>query len=394
MPDNTQANIVLIVGGFYCSNWDEVSIDSDLEVPADSWSLTLYSPAVDGLPDAIQRGALIELRYENETVLKGVVDRIQEPLSRQGGRLTLSGRDLVAVLLDNSVPVLVQQQVTIEELALKWVLTDFSSVIHNFLFLRELDQLQNLVAIEPSESIWSALTKAAESVGQYIWIDAAGTLIIGNPFTQPQPAAQNLIINRHGNDNNVLSAEYIEDIAEEYSDVVVLGQDNQTQASFYATATDQNYGEVYTGQDLTPSAANQPDPPEYIGRTQQILPYRRRKIVLDSLADTAEQANARARKLMQDGNLSAYSLNCEVEGWKCQIGKVWSAGWAVQFDSDVMSRRVTGDWVIMGRTLRLSRASGKTTQLRLKRQQFWMQPIAPSPQSEQDDAEPVIDEVY
>lgn len=396
MPDN---NIELIVGGFVCTSWDSVSIDSDLEIPADSWSLTLFNTESGVLPPQVQGGQIVELYYRGQPVLKGVLDRVQESVSRAGRRVTLNGRDLAALLLDNAVPVTVQQKITIKQIVLQWVLTDLGNYISDVLFADQLDKLQNLVAIEPSESIWSALTKAAESIGQYIWVEAGGALIIGNPFRPKQgvltqPPIPILRLKRDDSTNNVLSAEYTEDATELYSEVVVLGQETQSQAAFYSTATDESYGETYTGQDLTPSAADQPDPPEFVGRTQRITATPRRKIILDSLADTAAQAAQRAEKLMQDGQLSAYTLQVTVAGWTCPTGQVWTTGWTVKFDSDVMAARVSGDWVVMSRTLELSRASGKITQLKLKRQQFWMQPIAPSPQSEQGDTEPFIDEVY
>lgn len=394
MPDNS---IELIVGGFVCTAWDSVSIDSDLEIPADSWSLTLFNTDAGVLPPQVKGGQIVELYYRGQPVLKGVLDRVQEFASRAGRRVTLNGRDLAALLLDNAVPVNVQQKITVKQIVLQWVLTDLGSYITDVLFADQLDKLQNLVAIEPSESIWSALTKAAESLGQYVWVEAGGALIIGNPFRPKQgvltqPPIPILRLKRDDSTNNVLSAEYTEDATELYSEVVVLGQEAQSQAAFYSTATDESYGEVYTGQDLTPSAADQPDPPEFVGRTQRITPTPRRKIILDSLADTAAQAAQRAEKLMQDGQLSAYTLQVTVAGWTCQTGQVWATGWTVKFESDVMAARVSGDWVIMGRTLELSRASGKITQLKLKRQQFWMQPIAPSPPSDSVDAEPFIDE--
>lgn len=397
MPDS---NIELIVGGFVCTSWDSVSIDSDLEIPADSWSLTLFNTDAAVLPERVQAGQIVALYHQGRPVLKGVLDRVQESVSRSGRRITLNGRDLAALLLDNSIKLEVQQQVSVFEAASRYFLADpvakFFNQAIRIHFPRSAELVERIIAVEPAESIWQFLSKAAEIMGQYIWVDAVGDIYIGNPFKQPQPPVPLLLLNMGGQSNNVLSAEYTEDATELYSEVVVMGQENQTQATFYATATDQTYGEVYTGQDLTPSAADQPNPPEFVGRTQRITPTPRRKIILDSLADNPEQAAQRAEKLMQDGQLSAYSLHVTVAGWTCPTGQVWATGWTVRFESDVMAARAAGDWVVMGRTLELSRAGGKITQLKLKQQQFWMQPVAPSPESVSDDpnAEPFIDGVY
>ena len=75
---------------------------------------------------------------------------------------------------------------------------------------------------------------------------------------------------------------------------------------------------------------------------------------------------------MADAWLDATDLTLPVSGWT-HNGQSWRTGWEVSFDSNVLTRAV-GDWVIYGRTLQLSRANGKTTELRLKRTDDWMQP--------------------
>jgi prophage tail gpP-like protein len=377
-------NITLIVGGQQCSQWDDISIDSDLLIPADAWSVTLFNPPADPLPSTVFKGAVVEITYNGQTILKGTIDRITDSVNRQGYRLSVSGRDVVGVLLDSSVPVIVRQQITLSDIVGQYILTDLGELIHDIAIDQGVDYTSTKVAVEPSESIWDAIVKAAESAGQFVWADATGAIRIGNPFNKRQPKTPNLIMRRAGQNNNVLSVEYAEDITSQYSTVIVLGQDNSTQASFYAT--EDNLPDTYTGQDLTPSKKDQPDAPEYTGKSTQKLPYLRRKIVLDSLADNDDQAVKRARKIMQDGNLSAYSLNVEVDGWTCATGQIWTTGWTVNYQSDVTRKVANGTWVIMGRTLKLGR-NGKTTQLRLKRKQYWMQPVAPLPPDNQDDAE-------
>jgi prophage tail gpP-like protein len=109
----------------------------------------------------------------------------------------------------------------------------------------------------------------------------------------------------------------------------------------------------------------------------------RRHIVLDTLADNDDQAAKRAQKLMLDGNLSAYTLTVDVAGWTCNTGHVWDTGWTVKYQSDVTRSAANGEWVIMARTLTLGR-NGKQTQLKLKRKQYWMQPVAPLPPSDDE----------
>jgi prophage tail gpP-like protein len=381
-------NITLTVGGYECKHWDEVSIDSDLEIPADAWSLTLFNPPENALPPAVKIGAVIDVSYRNQPILKGVIDRIPDVVNRQGHRLAITGRDVVGVLLDNSVPLTVQQKVTLADIVGKYI-AEFSSIVQGLLVDKGIDYATAKTAVEPAESIWSAVVRAAEAAGQYIWAEPNGALHIGNPFNGRQPPIPTLYLNRDGSKNNVLSAEYTEDIADLYSQVIVLGQDNQTHRSFYAT--EENTDQTYDGQDLTPSKKDQPDTPEYTGKASQRLPYTRRKITLEALADNNDQASNRAKKIMQDGNLHAYTLTVSVVGWTCSTGQVWQTGWTVHYHSDITRPAANGDWVIFGRTLRLSRQTGKTTELRLRRKQYWMQPIAPVEQP--DAADPATEEM-
>lgn len=377
MPNNA---IRLIVGGFECTQWDDVSIDSDLEIPADAWSVTLFNPPTNPLPATFRVGVLIEIFIENQQVLKGTIDRIADRVTRQGYMLSVSGRDVVGVLLDNSVPLLVQQQITLENLVGQYIFNDFKHIFNGVQFDKGIDYTRTKTAIEPSESIWSALVKLAESIGQYVWSDETGVLHMGNPFDKRQPRAAALKLMRQG--SNVLSVDYVEDITQQYSEVVVLGQDNQAQTSFYATDSTP-VDDIYHGQDLNPSKKNQPDNAEFSGKAKQNLPYLRRHIVLDSLADNNDQAAKRARKIMLDGNLSAHTLTIDVSGWKCSSGQVWQTGWTIKYQSDITRSVANGEWVIMGRTLTLGR-NGARTQLKLKRKQYWMQPVAPLPPSNND----------
>lgn len=375
-------NIRLVVGGFECTQWDDVSIDSDLEIPADAWSVTLFNPPTDPLPSTVQKGALVEIFIGTQQVLKGTVDRITDRVTRQGYMLSVAGRDVVGVLLDNSVLLLVQQQVTLQDLVGQYVFNDFGQIFTGIKIDQGIDYTSAKTAIEPSESVWAALVKLAESIGQYVWSDAAGIVRIGNPFNKPQPPAPVLKLMRGDSSNNVLSVDYSEDITQQYSEVIVLGQDNQSQVSFYATDSTP-VDDTYHGQDLTPSKKDKPDEAEFSGQAGQSLPYLRRHIVLDTLADNDDQAAKRAQKLMLDGNLSAYTLTVDVAGWTCNTGHVWDTGWTVKYQSDVTRSAANGEWVIMARTLTLGR-NGKQTQLKLKRKQYWMQPVAPLPPSDDE----------
>ena len=89
--------------------------------------------------------------------------------------------------------------------------------------------LKNKVSVEPGESLWDAITKAAMVTGQHVWLDPDGTIQVGDPFAVPYQVKQALKLYRSGSENNVLDASYDEDISNIYSDIRLLSQDSKAQ---------------------------------------------------------------------------------------------------------------------------------------------------------------------
>jgi prophage tail gpP-like protein len=42
--------------------------------------------------------------------------------------------------------------------------------------------LKNKISVEPGESLWDAIAKAAMVTGQHVWLDPDGTIQVGDPF--------------------------------------------------------------------------------------------------------------------------------------------------------------------------------------------------------------------
>ncbi|MDR8295624.1 hypothetical protein FPK78_24020, partial [Acinetobacter baumannii] len=85
--------------------------------------------------------------------------------------LEISGRDLVGQLIDCSVPIFNGRQITLEELIGRFILNgDLGSLFHD-VSIQNNSWLKNKVSIEPSESLWDALIKAAQVTGQHVWLE-------------------------------------------------------------------------------------------------------------------------------------------------------------------------------------------------------------------------------
>lgn len=343
--DNNQDKIALHIGGVVCSTWDDLSLDSDIGVPADAFSFSWFDAEQDVLPDHVKAGSNCTVTCNGETVLTGILDRIGQSVGRTGLNTNLSGRDLAGQLIDCSAPIDAAANLSLSELIKRYVTGGDLASLPITLGQVSKDWLKGKTGVDVGETIWDVLSAAAQASGQYVWLSADGALMIGNPFDVPQPSVKPafcLYNDERYEQNNVLDADYQHDISNAFSTFEIVGQ-NAKGGNFKAKAT-----------------------------SDRVL-LKRQKVISDGRSDTQAEAEQFAKKALSDALLDSTDLTLSVSGWTYQ-GQPWRTGWQVSFDSNVLPR-TSGDWVIYGRTLQLSRANSKTTELRLKRREDWMQPV-------------------
>lgn len=354
MLDNQNKSIRLIVGGFECSDWDDVTIDSQIDVPADGWSMTLFNPPVGHLPPQVKAGVQAKIYYGDELILTGIVDLLKESVSRSGRVLQISGRDMVGQLIDCSVPIKNSRQLTLEVLLQKFVVDEHFLGLMIATGVMDNSWLKNKVTVEPSESVYDAISKAAQVTGQFVWFDyktvsqngykfVDGILMIGDPFKFAEQNIQTLKLMRSGLDNNVISMSYEEDVSNVFNEIKILSQDEKGGAISASTTANTPYS------------------------------FKRFKIVTMSDIETQAEAQAAINKIQHDNDLEAYTLTTVVPDWTIG-GQVWKTGGQINLQTDVLIR-ANATWVVIGRTLKLSRNNGKTTELKLKRKGDWAQPL-------------------
>lgn len=351
MRDNSNINIRLVIAGFECDKWDSVSVDSQIDVPADGFNLSLFNAKGISLPPAVRGGAPVQLYYGDELVLTGILDKYNAIVPRGTRSIKLSGRDLAGQLLDCSAPIQTSTQTTLGQLIEEYVLkASLGTQIHNFI-VQKPEWLKNKVSIEPGESIYDAIVKAAQLTGQHAWMREDGTLIIGDPFIKSRVIATPLQLFENGNANNILVLDYDEDVSGLFSDIKILSQDENASSILAESPA------------ITPYA------------------YQRLKIITLPDIDTQSEAQAAIEKIKHDNDLEAYSLNLTVKDWVID-GSVWKTGCEITVKTDVETR-ANARWVVLGRTLNLSRSEGKTTLLRCKRPGDWAQPLVYTPEQAQ-----------
>jgi prophage tail gpP-like protein len=164
MIDSNNNAIRLIVGGYEISGWDEASLDNAIDTPADSWSVTLFNPVYDQLPNSVASGKPVKFYYGNELVLTGIIDKISEAVSRHGRALQVSGRDLVGQLIDCSVPIFSGRQVTLEVLLNKYVKSGDLGSLFKSISIQDNSALKNKVSVEPGKRCGMPLIRRLRSL--------------------------------------------------------------------------------------------------------------------------------------------------------------------------------------------------------------------------------------
>lgn len=336
MPDNT---VTLLVGGKAHSGWQRYEIDSDLLIPADAWQLQLGLQ--DGqLPPAVQPGADVTVMVGRDVVLTGRIDDIDDSISHGSHTLSLSGRDLAATLVDCSAPVFTAKQITLAEVV--------ASVVKPLGIARvqvlAKGGARDKVSIDPGDTAWDVLARAAEAVGLWPWFTPDGTLVVGGPDYSTPPVAS-LILCRDGKGNNVQSLSRQQSLAARYSDITVLAQAHGTQAE--------------AGRHALKAQVKDPAVTVY-----------RPKIVQDADAENLADTRARARKLLSDSRLQGFTLTATVTGHRTSSGQLWQPGQRVHVLSE--PHGIDGVFFLMARKLQGGEGQGTRTVLTLKEDGVWV----------------------
>lgn len=332
--------VALRVGGIYHQAWGSYEIDSDLRTPADAWRFELDEPP-SSLPAAVKEGALVTVTVGGDTVLTGRIDEIDDTIDKHSTNISISGRDLSAVLVDCSAPVFSARQLTLAQIAANIVKPLGITKIR---IDADSTQLTEKVSVEPGDTAWDALQHAAEANGLWPWFDPDGTLVIGGPdYSKATIAA--LVMRTSGKGNNIERVSRVRSIAGRHSPVTVLGQSHGTESelakhSLKASVKDSDLS-VY-----------------------------RPLIVVDHDANNLAASRARARKIISDGRLEGLDLRVTVAGHRTDAGVLWTPGQRLRLICEPLG--IAADYFLMGRRFSGGRHTPTTTDLSLKEDGAWV----------------------
>lgn len=367
-PDNQteqeidEDKVTIIIDGQSRSDWNRYCIESDFLIPADAWSVSLGIP--EGIfPDDIKKGMPVLVKVGEDVVLDGRIDRRQRSIARKQMVLALNGRDSAGVLMDCATPIFTAKQLGLEEivanivrpLGITKIRIDADSGIQT-----------DKITVEPGESAWETLEKAAAARGLWPWFEPDGTLVIGGvDYTIPPVAT--LIMRFDGEENNLISINENDSVLGCYSELTVLGQGHAqgrrsgrndvgiVDVSSFSDSGDDDYvtSSPEVGTNNLKVVVADPD-----------VPYHRPNIVVCGDIDNLEQLRYRARKMLSDAKLNSFDLIAEVHGHRTDDGTLWKPGQRIRVICEPLD--IDDIYFLMGRSFLGGRPGGTTTQLRLK----------------------------
>lgn len=342
MSSNLYRNTVAVrIGGKEHRDWLSYDIDSDFLIPADGFDFELAVSSEQGkLPDL--SGKSCEVIINDETILTGIIGNQRHDKSKGSRSLRLTGRDLACLLVDCSAPQINVKGMTVLDAAKKLV-APWSKYIQKVELKAEKNPTLDKIDIEPSETVWQALTHIANSVGLHVWFEPDGTLIVGGADYSSPPVAT-LCWSKSDKRRNVENVMIERDSDNRFSKVTFLAQSHGRSGN----SAKHDLKWVYTDPAMT---------------------LHKPKTVVVADADNLQNLQRQAKKQLSDWKLEGFTLTITVGDHKTQDGKLWEAGQRVHYIDE--EEGIDAIFFIMGRRFSLSRMGGTQTELRLKEDGVW-----------------------
>lgn len=374
--DSDLDKVSVVIGGKVHSDWTSYSVDSDLLIPADAWSMRLGLP--DGaFPADVKRGVPVQVRVGKDVVMTGRVDRVRRHLGKDQATISIMGRDGAAILVDCAAQVFTGRQMSLEDVIARVVrpLGITSIELHAESSIRN-----DKVSVEPGERAWETLLRACAGRGLWPWFRPEGTLVIGGPDYTAAPVAT-LIMRRSGKGNNLVSLDEESSEERSYSELTVLAQGHahstkKTKALGIVDVSDSATGTVSDDDDsdsattlTTGNAETGFHGLRFTVKDSGITHYRPQVIQMHD-ADDLAQVQHRARKLMADARLDGYTLSAVVRGHRTSDGVLWQPGQRVHVISE--PHEIDAVFFMMGREFSGGRTSATQSTLRLKEDGIWI----------------------
>lgn len=349
------SDFFVIINKQKISDIESYRLESDIFQAGDAFEINIAKQLIQVKP-----GDRIQAHISGELVFNGIVDSVNESVSKFSHGLTLSGRDLMGLLVDTHLETFnttkdIELSELAEDLLFGIPFVDIKNVVFsdgdkNKIIPLESKQKNTLfdnsdysfVQIEPGDTVFDVLNMFARARGLIFFSMPDGTFVFGRPKTKGKPVFSFLRKKNQSEsiDNNIISGSITEDISQQYSDITVVGQQQGTNL----------FGESETNIDGEATNDGFPFEKPFVGEVQ----------------NDGVDPDSYARLILEQQKFEGFKLEYQVPG-HLQAGQVYQVNTICHVEDEAFYTPVLGDFLIYSRVFEGSKNSGTTTTLSLSK---------------------------
>ncbi|HDX1124360.1 phage tail protein [Pasteurella canis] len=215
----TEPKIELYLNEHIFSGWTRLSVFRSLESMSGQFDLGIAIRPEDDISQ-IKPGSKIQLKMNGQTVITGYLDSLSQSISGESKEISVSGRDKTADLVDCSV---IHQSYHFKNQTLQQI----AEVICKPFGIKVVwqatepgaNEKMNVWQVEPGETAFDTLSKAARHKGVLVTSNVDGDLV----FTDPSDT----VVGEFKLGENVLELELNDDWTQRFSLYRVIGDAEQ-----------------------------------------------------------------------------------------------------------------------------------------------------------------------
>jgi prophage tail gpP-like protein len=355
------------------NRWQRYTISADMLTPADSFELAL-APARRDIWDLVPPDALVEVRIDDTPVVTGFIDERELSISKASPTITVTGRDKVGRMVDESSDLKAYGKMSLQALAEFVAAPTFSGVTLSNARNRDLVRgrrsgkapagSEPLFAkaseapkkVEPGETRWDVLEQFLKPARLLAWSTADGKdLVVGLP-NYKQGTQWRFFVPQEGSSRttrgNVLEVSFAESVANRYSLITVVGSSRGDGAT---------YGEQVTKHRHTTRQGPNAD------GTGSAFATRKQLIISDDEVKNGRDAKERAARELafRDAEKQVVEITVKGHSMKLESGDVPAV-----FTFDTMAELeiegiVAGRYLIVSVSYSVDRDEGEITRMKL-----------------------------
>ncbi|HEA3290673.1 TPA: phage baseplate assembly protein [Pasteurella multocida] len=215
----TESKIELYLNEHIFSGWTRLSVFRSLESMSGQFELGIAIRPEDDISQ-IKPGSKIQLKMNGQTVITGHLDALSQVVTENSKEITVSGRDKTADLVDCAV---IHQSYhfknqTLQQIA-QTICQPFGINVIWQVTEKGANEKINVWQVEPGETAFDTLSKAARHKGVLVTSNVEGDLV----FTDPS----NTVVGEFKLGENVLELELNDDWTQRFSLYRVIGDAEQ-----------------------------------------------------------------------------------------------------------------------------------------------------------------------